>query len=135
MDFKLDDRLQRDCLDLGRIELCRVLLMNDSRFPWFILVPERVGVSEIHDLDANDRALLMSESCALGEALSRAFSAHKLNVAALGNMVPQLHLHHVVRYRGDPAWPRPVWCEGSAVAYPADLAKRTVERLRSELQF
>jgi diadenosine tetraphosphate (Ap4A) HIT family hydrolase len=133
MDFVLDERLRRDCFELGRFELCRLLLMNDARFPWFILVPERAGVREIHELDAGDRAQLLRESCELGEALGRAFGSHKLNVAALGNVVAQLHVHHVVRFRDDPAWPRPVWCEGQAVPYASGQAERTAERLKAVL--
>jgi diadenosine tetraphosphate (Ap4A) HIT family hydrolase len=107
--FELHPRLAQDGLPLGGFPLCRLLLMNESRYPWFILVPERPAVSEIYQLPEADRIQLMRESCALSEVLAELFRADKLNVAAIGNRVPQLHVHHVVRYRSDPAWPAPVW--------------------------
>lgn len=107
--FELHPRLAQDGLPLGRFPLCRLLLMNESRYPWFILVPERPTVSEIYQLPEADRIQLLRESCALSEVLAELFQADKLNVAAIGNRVPQLHVHHVVRYRNDPAWPAPVW--------------------------
>jgi diadenosine tetraphosphate (Ap4A) HIT family hydrolase len=107
--FELHPRLAQDGIPLGRFSLCRLLLMNERRYPWFILVPERPAVSEIHQLSEADRIQLMRESCALSEVLAELFRADKLNVAAIGNLVPQLHVHHVVRYRNDPAWPAPVW--------------------------
>jgi diadenosine tetraphosphate (Ap4A) HIT family hydrolase len=107
--FELHPRLAQDGLPLGRFPLCRLLLMNESRYPWFILVPERPTVSEIYQLPEADRIQLLRESCALSEVLAELFRADKLNVAAIGNRVPQLHVHHVVRYRNDPAWPAPVW--------------------------
>jgi diadenosine tetraphosphate (Ap4A) HIT family hydrolase len=107
--FSLHERLAADTVPLGRFPLSLLLLMNDAAYPWCILVPRREGVTEIHHLDPADRAQLLAESCHLAARLETAFRAHKLNVAALGNLVPQLHLHHVVRYRDDPAWPHPVW--------------------------
>jgi diadenosine tetraphosphate (Ap4A) HIT family hydrolase len=115
--FELHPRLARDCIPLGRFPLCRLLLMNESRYPWFILVPERPGIGEIHQLSEPDRVRLLAESCELSRALAAAFGAHKLNIAAIGNLVPQLHLHHVVRYRDDPAWPSPVWGRGEPLPY------------------
>ena len=105
----LHPRLRADCLEIGRLPLCRLLLMLDANYPWFILVPDREAVTEIHQLARADRIRLSDESAALSAALFEAFAADKLNVAALGNVVPQLHLHHVVRYQGDPAWPAPIW--------------------------
>src|SRR5512146_1384973 len=107
--FELHPQLAKDCLPLGRLALCRVLLMNDATYPWFILVPERDGVRELFELDADDRLALWDESALLSRALVQAFAPDKLNVAALGNQVPQLHVHHIARYRHDPAWPAPVW--------------------------
>ena len=94
---------------MGRLELCRLLLMNDANYPWFILVPEREGVREVHELADADRRRLWDESALLSRALHKGFGAHKLNIAALGNQVPQLHVHHIVRYSHDAAWPNPVW--------------------------
>jgi diadenosine tetraphosphate (Ap4A) HIT family hydrolase len=107
--FTLHPRLAADTFALGDLPLCRLLLMNDAQYPWFILVPRREGAREIHLLDDADQLQLWRESARLSRAAMQAFSGHKLNVAALGNVVPQLHLHHIVRYPGDPAWPGPVW--------------------------
>jgi len=113
----LHPRLAADCIRLGRFELCHLLLMNDSSYPWFILVPDRDNVREIIDLGPADRQQLLDESCRLSEFLVHAFHPDKLNVAAIGNLVPQLHLHHVVRFESDRAWPAPVWGRFPAVAY------------------
>ena len=107
--FELHPQLAKDCLPLGRLELSRLLLMNDANYPWFILVPEREDVREVHALTDTDRRQLWEESAWLARALERGFSPDKINLAALGNQVPQLHVHHIVRYRHDPAWPNPVW--------------------------
>ena len=107
--FSLHPQLARDCHRLGRFELNLLLLMNDAQYPWCILVPQRKNLREIYELDEAGQVLLLRESVTLGRALMRAFQGDKLNVAALGNMVPQLHLHHIVRHAGDPAWPAPVW--------------------------
>lgn len=99
--FKLDEQLASDCVVLGDFKLCTLLLMNDAQYPWFILVPRREDMTEIFQLSAADRTQLMEESCLLAEMLKDAFAADKMNIAALGNLVSQLHIHHVVRYRGD----------------------------------
>lgn len=116
MSFELHPQLAADCFTLAEAPLCRLLLMNDTHYPWCILVPRRDNIREIYQLAADDRAQLLEESTALGAAMMQAFAGEKLNVAALGNQVPQLHLHHIVRYRDDPAWPAPVW--GRHVAQP-----------------
>jgi diadenosine tetraphosphate (Ap4A) HIT family hydrolase len=116
--FSLHPRLAADTLRLGRFPLSLLLLMDDARYPWLLLVPERADVREIYELGPADRAQLLAESCHLAARLAAGFGAHKLNVAALGNVVPQLHLHHVVRYRHDAAWPHPVWGRGNPVPYP-----------------
>ncbi|MFO7577750.1 MAG: HIT domain-containing protein [Pelovirga sp.] len=125
--FVLDARLQRDTHDFGSLSLCRLLLMNDATYPWLILVPQRQGIREIHHLEETDRRQLWEESVLLAEWMETYFTFAKLNVAALGNVVSQLHLHHVGRSPGDPAWPAPVWGHGSPRPYPAPQ----VERLRS----
>lgn len=117
--FALHPRLAADTVTIGRFTLSRVLLMNDARYPWCILVPERPGLCEIHQLTAADQVQLIRESSLLAACLVKTFAAHKMNVAALGNVVTQLHLHHVVRYRDDAAWPAPVWGRGEAVPYAA----------------
>ena len=105
----IHSQLSADCIVLGRFSLCHLLLTNDSNYPWFILVPDREEIREIYQLDRADRKQLLDESCRLSEFIMSAFEGEKLNLAALGNQVPQLHLHHIVRYTTDPAWPTPVW--------------------------
>jgi len=107
--FKLHPRLAEDTLLVGDFPLCHLLLMNDASYPWFILVPRRAGVREIFELEQRDQQQLLKESSQLSQLLSKLFHADKLNIAALGNMVPQLHIHHIVRYQTDQAWPNPVW--------------------------
>ena len=119
MSFTLHPTLTRDTVEVTRLPLCRVLLMKDSRFPWLILVPERDGVREIHDLPPVDRAALIEEIAQASQILQRLFRPDKLNIGALGNIVPQLHVHIVARTTGDPAWPGPVWGSGPAVQYEA----------------
>ncbi|HEY5777057.1 MAG TPA: HIT domain-containing protein [Xanthomonadales bacterium] len=128
---ELHPRLAADCIRLGRLELCHLLLMNDASYPWFILVPDRDGIREIFELDAADRQQLLDESCRLSEFLMSRFKGDKLNVAAIGNLVPQLHLHHVVRFQADRAWPKPVWGQFPALAY-TDMA---LAELRARLNF
>jgi diadenosine tetraphosphate (Ap4A) HIT family hydrolase len=116
--FELHPRLAQDCITLGRFPLSRLMLMNESRFPWFVLVPEREGVREIFELAEPDRIALLRESCDLSRVLKTLFSGDKVNVAAIGNLVPQLHLHHVIRCYGDPAWPAAVWGRFEPLPYP-----------------
>ena len=127
--FQLHPTLARDCIALGRFELCRLLLMNDANFPWFIMVPEREGVQEIFQLSREDQTRLILESSRLAVHLAERYAADKLNVAALGNLVPQLHIHHIVRYRTDPAWPQPVW--GKVPPSPYDPAE--VDRIQGDI--
>lgn len=129
--FELHPRLREDCLSLGHFPLCRLLLMNESRYPWFVLVPERPGIQEIYQLTEDDRLSLWRESSSLSRALAAAFAADKLNIAAIGNLVPQLHVHHVVRYRDDPAWPAPVWGKFSPSPYDDAGLATVLSRLRS----
>jgi len=99
MSFQLHPRLAEDCISIGQFELCRLLMMNDSQYPWFILVPERPELQEIYQLNKAERALLTEESSYLAESLAKLYKADKMNIAAIGNLVPQLHIHHVVRYK------------------------------------
>lgn len=102
-------QLRNDCLILGRFTLCHLLLVKDANYPWFILVPDRDSINEIYQLSDNDQRQLLTESSLLSERIMQVLKGDKLNVAALGNQVPQLHVHHIVRYQTDPAWPSPVW--------------------------
>ena len=109
MTFTLHPNLARDAIAIGRLALCRVLVINDANYPWFVLVPARAGISDTIDLTADDHAALWAESRVFGAAIMTAFAGDKLNVASLGNITPQLHVHHIVRYTTDAAWPGPVW--------------------------
>ncbi|WP_372760108.1 HIT domain-containing protein [Pseudoalteromonas sp.] len=115
--FELAPELQRDCIELADWPLCKVLLMNDSQYPWFILVPRQANLTEIIDLSDEQQIVYLTESAKLSKLLMSVFTPDKLNVAALGNMVPQLHIHHIVRYKTDAAWPAPVWGKFPAIAY------------------
>jgi diadenosine tetraphosphate (Ap4A) HIT family hydrolase len=107
--FNLAFELERDSLWLADWPLCQLRVQNDSNYPWFVLIPRRDAMVEIIDLTEADRTQLWKESAHLSVFLQQQFQAKKLNIAALGNMVPQLHLHHIVRYEQDAAWPAPVW--------------------------
>ncbi|WP_024298927.1 HIT domain-containing protein [Methylomicrobium lacus] len=115
--FELHPRLAEDCITLGRFGLCRLLLMNDSHYPWFILVPENPDLTEIYQLSPDERIQLTEESSLLAEALADLYRADKMNIAAIGNLVPQLHIHHIVRYQNDAAWPAPVWGKFDRIPY------------------
>lgn len=134
--FSLNERLQADTCPVTDLELCRVLLMNNRLWPWLILVPMREGAVEIHRLDGGDQATLMREIAQASRVVERLFAPDKVNVGALGNMVPQLHVHVIGRTRGDPAWPGPVWGSGHAEPYEppeaADLAQRLADALLAE---
>ena len=127
--FTLHARLAADTVVLRQWPLCSVLLMNDSRYPWCILVPRRAGIREIYELSSDDQQQLLRESSLLGRALMQAFAGTKLNVAALGNVVSQLHVHHVVRFENDAAWPGPVWGRHPAEPYDEAARRTFVERL------
>lgn len=127
--FELHPQLAADCFDLGRLDLSRLLLMNDARYPWLILVPER-PVHELHHLSTTDLHRLMDESARLASTMEALFRPDKLNVASLGNVVAQLHLHHVARYRDDEAWPGPVWGRGRAQPYAPEQAQQRIDSLR-----
>jgi diadenosine tetraphosphate (Ap4A) HIT family hydrolase len=119
----LHPRLEKDCFVVGQLPLCTLLLLNDANYPWFILVPQRAGITEIHQLSDEDQQQLMRESSQLAAVIEKEFNADKINIAALGNMVPQLHVHHIVRYKTDPAWPAPVWGKVEAIPYLAEEVK------------
>lgn len=131
--FTLDERLQSDTIFVGRLPLSQVLLMNDSRYPWVILVPVRQDAREFYHLSETDRTQLMKESSWVAEKLADQYSADSMNVAALGNVVPQLHLHHVVRWKDDPAWPGPVWGHSAAEHYQVEALEQRVHELKSLL--
>lgn len=116
----LDPRLEADTLPVAELPLCQVRLMNDSRFAWLVLIPRRPGVSEVFELSSVDQTQLWKEATALGRAMKECLGGDKLNLATLGNVVAQLHLHVIVRKHDDDAWPAPVWGHGRAQPYDAD---------------
>ena len=131
--FRLHQRLEADTIGLGNTSLCEIRLMNDSTWPWVLLVPAVAGVREIYQLSADQQHQLVRESSVLSEAMMAAFGGDKMNVAALGNMVSQLHLHHIVRFEGDPAWPGPVWGKQAPVPYSVEGVKDVRQRLATVL--
>lgn len=131
--FALDPRLATDTRLAASLPLCDVLLMNDARYPWLVLVPRRTGLVEITDLTDNEQALLWQEVNQAGRALRAAASFDKLNLGALGNIVRQLHVHLVGRGEGDAAWPGPVWGHGQAQAYAESALHERLATLRHAL--
>lgn len=132
--FELHQQLANDTIIVGHFELSLVLLHKDSNFPWCILVPMRPDVEEIRQLAHEDQVQLLLESSLLVEVMEDLFAPDKMNIATLGNLVSQLHMHHVARYKTDPCWPKPVWGQVDTVPYnAADQAER-VKRLRYALQ-
>ena len=132
--FELHPQLEADTVTVGYLPLSRILISKDANYPWFILVPQRADLSEIHHLDQADRQQLFEESCRLSECMVDAFSPDKMNVAALGNVVPQLHVHHIARYKGDPAWPGPVWGVVPARPYQEGALQQRIDLVIELLQ-
>ena len=132
--WQLDQQLRDDTVTIGDLPLCRVLLNNDGNYPWLILVPRREDLVELTDLNESGRATLMREIAQVSAALKAHTHCHKLNVAALGNVVAQLHVHVIARFRTDPAWPDPVW--GKVKRFPHDKEQRDllVNAMRTALQ-
>lgn len=134
LTFSLDPRLSNDCEWVCDLALCKVLLLKDANYPWLVLVPRVANCIEIIDLNSEQQQQLWRESALVSEVLKQLFTPDKLNVAAIGNVVAQLHVHHIVRYSSDLCWPKPVWGQYPAKAYtPEDLAQRT-QQLAQQLQ-
>lgn len=131
--FDLHERLALDTVAVTDWPLCKILLMRDANYPWLILVPRRRAISEIHELDNDDRLQLVEEMAAASHRLQNLTQAQKMNVAALGNVVPQLHVHVVARFTGDAAWPRPIWGVVPARPYGEDELERRVAEIRAAL--
>lgn len=128
--FQLHPRLDENTVEICTLDICRVLLLKDSRFPWVILVPEKSGLRDLHDLRDSDHTLVMAEIRLVSKKMAELFNAQKMNVAALGNMVPQLHIHIIARFESDAAWPAPVWGIGDAIPYDTDALTKICESLR-----
>ncbi|MDD2723388.1 MAG: HIT domain-containing protein [Methylovulum sp.] len=131
--FQLHPRLQADCIPVGHFELCQLLLMNDSQYPWFILVPQVDGLRELYELSKAQQHLFTGESNYLAEQLAILYQADKMNIAAIGNLVPQLHIHHIVRYQTDKAWPAPVWGKFAAIPYGDAKIHEILQQVRTAL--
>lgn len=129
----LDERLSTDTLALSSMEICDVRLANDSRWPWLILVPRVPEAEEFFDLRPGQREAVMHEAAQVGEKLKSVTSAEKINIAMIGNVVRQLHIHVVARSSGDENWPRPIWGHGEAEPYAPDHAMALVAHLRNVL--
>jgi diadenosine tetraphosphate (Ap4A) HIT family hydrolase len=132
--FLLDPRLAADTRPVAQLELCEARLMDDARFAWLVLVPQRAGLVEISDLAPSERTLLWHEVERAGAALRAMVPCDKLNLGALGNVVRQLHVHVVARREGDAAWPGPVWGSGPAAPYAEAAREALAERLREALR-
>lgn len=134
-ETQLHPQLEKDCIVLSKLRLSYLLMVNDSNFPWFLLVPDRKNITEMHQLRESDQQVLMMESVELSRTLQRAFIGDKMNVAALGNEVPQLHVHHIVRYKDDVAWPKPVWGFLPAKPYSDVERKIAIEKLKKHAPY
>lgn len=133
MAFVVDERLIADTHGLGNFDLSRVLLMDDARFPWLVLVPQRARMRDLIDLSRDDQIVLLDEVNRCANALKELDRSDKLNIATLGNMVPQLHVHVIARRIGDAAWPRPVWGIGEREPYASSALKSRIDSLRAML--
>ncbi|QKV19438.1 HIT domain-containing protein [Oricola thermophila] len=132
--FCLDPTLAADTIPVADLGLCRLLLMNDSRFPWMILVPKRADVTEIYELSPLDQTMLTFETVTVSEHLRVLTGCHKVNVAALGNQVRQLHMHVIARHVDDDAWPNPVWGSGRAKPYAREAAEHFISEFTASFQ-
>ena len=133
--FSLHPQLALDSIELADFPLCKLLLCNDSAFPWFILVPKVADISEIYQLDWQQQQQLLNESSLLSELLVQVFSGDKMNVAALGNVVEQLHIHHIVRFKEDVHWPKPIWGQQALTPYTDNEITILKEKLLPQLAF
>lgn len=131
--FVLHERLAADTVEVGDLDVCKVLLMKNAHYPWLILVPRVENAVEIIDLDEETRQLLMAEISDVSSVIKNKFNVDKINIGALGNMVPQLHIHVLGRFKTDPAWPGPVWGNPALKAYTGSEIGQLVGELREEL--
>lgn len=132
-DWSLNRQLEQDTINIGDLPLSRVLVVNDGNYPWLMLVPRRAGAIDVTDLNEVEQGQLMTEINRVGRALKDIVKPEKLNIAALGNMVPQLHIHIIARRKTDAAWPRPVWGVVPPVAHDPQEIERFISALRSKI--
>ena len=130
---ELHPQLAKDTVVLGQFLLSKLLLMRDANYPWLILVPDREAVTEIFQLDEADQQQLQRESSCVARLLASEFNADKINIGALGNIVPQLHIHHIARHTDDPAWPAPVWGTCPAKPYSENELEKTIGMVKAAL--
>ncbi len=133
MTFTLNPQLESDTLFIDELPISRLLLMNDNRIPWFILVPRKPNITEIYQLDAKDQIQLFHEISSISKWAQNFFQADKINMAALGNVIPQLHIHIIARYKQDFAWPKPVWGIGARKEYPAVVIEDFIKKINISL--
>ncbi|PSW12701.1 HIT family protein [Photobacterium rosenbergii] len=133
MPFTLHPRLAADTTIIGNLPLCQVLLSKEALGPWLILVPRKVDLREIHHLPEDEQLQLIKESSAVAAVLEKDYQADKINIGALGNLVPQLHVHHIARFKGDVAWPGPIWGNTDGTQRDEALQQALTEELRAEL--
>jgi diadenosine tetraphosphate (Ap4A) HIT family hydrolase len=131
--WSLHSRLKEDTIDIGDLPLCRVLVIKDANYPWLLLVPRRLDANEIIDLDEVEQGQLMTEVSRVARALKEITRCDKLNIAALGNVVPQLHIHVIARRSGDAAWPRPVWGAAPPLAHDVEEVQNFISALRCKI--
>lgn len=131
--FVLNEALSTDTVLIGHFHLSLVLMHKDSNYPWCILVPQKASITEIYQLDTADQQQLLKESANLSEAMVGLYAPDKMNIAALGNMVSQLHIHHIARFKSDGAWPNPVWGVQEPKPYSEEELTLRVSKLRSAL--
>jgi diadenosine tetraphosphate (Ap4A) HIT family hydrolase len=131
--WSLHPQLEKDTIDIGDLPLSRVLVIRDANYPWLLLVPRRPEAVEIIDLDEVEQAQLMTETSRAARALKDVTKCDKLNIAALGNVVPQLHIHVIARRKQDAAWPRPVWGVAPPVPHDAEEVQNFISALRRKI--
>ena len=132
-EFVLHSKLEADTFEIADLEVSRLLLMNDARFPWLILVPQVSDMRDLHNLPKDHYQVVTREIAHVSQILQTLTQAHKMNVGALGNMVPQLHIHIIARQTDDAAWPAPVWGVGEAQPYRQDAAARLIQQIANKL--
>ena len=131
--WSLNSQLEGDTIDIGDLPLCRVLVIKDAHYPWLLLVPRRPDIVEIIDLGEVEQAQLMTEISRVSRALKDVTKCEKLNIAALGNLVPQLHVHVIARRSSDVAWPRPVWGAAPPLAHDPEGIQHFIRALRRKI--
>jgi len=132
-EFKLHEMLIKDCIEIFEFPLCKVLLMNDRQYPWFILVPKVNDILDVYELEWEQQTQALNESSLLSEVLMGIYKGKKMNTGALGNLCPQLHIHHIVRFENDIAWPKPIWGAFPAIPYTEEEIQQVKDKVCSAL--